>query len=198
LMAADSTLPASAEFDIRELNVEQDRLNSRKIALFAIVALFAVGLALLFVLSDLGGLRSGLISSTRIAALVSVLIVSGLIFEASVAGLLSTRGGVRALNISREGITLQRDRDKAVVLRWTDPKLRFDIYDLTALPSDVLRFPCPYALRARGFDIALTAEAGQCLLQEVRTHGLAEIVERGSRWTYSARASPIIHHIAKR
>jgi hypothetical protein len=185
-------------FDVSALNVQQDKANAARRGSYWFIVAVGLGLVFLFLLTYSRAPPGGTLSGNRLLALVSLLAGAVVLISLGTSGLLTTKGGVRRVQIDGVGLELFTGGRPAFRAEWAHPKLRIDLFDLTALPANVTRFPCPYTLRVGGFEVALTDEAGRQIIQESKEHGLIDEVTQGRGWAFPAHGRPIIHRISAR
>jgi hypothetical protein len=192
----DST--TNTTFDVGSINQQHDHLNRGKLAAYWGVIALGLGMALIFAANYLPAIVGGRDSALHLADLATGVVVGGLICQAGISGLRQTKGGVRRIRVDSEVLGIGFQERPPIEVSWSDPKLSFDLYDLTGLAPEQLRYPCAYIMRFRGFDFALTSELGSRIVEQIQRHGLSDSVVRGGRWIYGGQVAPLIHHVSPR
>ncbi|MGA8536983.1 MAG: hypothetical protein WB789_06280 [Thermoplasmata archaeon] len=183
------------EFDLTEVSARLAPLASRKRWIFIGVIAFLLAFGSLIFGAKAEGLPYRSFDAYAIADL-------GLILAIVVVGLgIAVPAAIRAgppairLSIDDSGFDLTYPNGSIARTKWLDPRLRFDLVDMTQVNPAKLLSGNPYSVMVRGSQSALTPEAYMSLLAEVSSHGLVDDATLGSRWVFDADADPLIHRI---
>jgi hypothetical protein len=105
------------------------------------------------------------------------------------------RRSARRLRMDATGFDLYYPDGAIVRTQWTDPRLKFDLVDMSHVNPSKLLSGVPHSITVRGVNSQLTPEAYFSILAEVTGRGLEDTTNQGSRWVFDSDAVPIIHRI---
>lgn len=172
----------SGIFDLRDLNLALKRAKCRDNLVSAGAAVFCLVIVALLLAFDLGRAWRGLLPTFGVVILfVAVVWLLG-ITGALLRGIWRKRPGGEALMVNDQGLTLEVPDGPTVHVLWSDPRLQIELHDLSRVNPGVLSVSTPYFLKVEGVHSAISKQAYEAILDQVRSHGLVDRTGHASRW----------------
>ncbi len=158
---------AEAVYDVRELSAKLAKLS--RIGRGASWGTLAIGIFALIISarSLLGPSHGGNLAVLATGVGFGVFLI-GLSYWSIGHG----RVGAEVVSVDHDGVHLQYRRGRVAHLRWTNPRLAFNLQDGSVLPSEVTRGGLLYTLIVSTGDTPLTREAFFDVLTRAQQHGL--------------------------
>jgi hypothetical protein len=185
----------STQFDLNDLSAKLWPFTSRKRKILIGTEVFLVAFVLLFLVGDAPSIASRTLPPLQAIDLVIVLAGVALIMAMTIPSILKLKRGATLLSIDDLGFDLRYPDGTWIRTLWSSRKLDFQLIDLSHVDPSKLRAGQPYSISVHGVRSLLTMEAYQCVIDQVKLRNLEDSVVSGSRWIYSADASPFFHRI---
>lgn len=186
----------SLEFDVRILNEQSNKTKRSKRRTLVAGAIFVVAFGLFFLVTDLGLIANGTLSTLRFVTLLIVLAIVGLILSAIVPGIAMTRSGANLVRLDDSGLELELSPGKNLRIAWSNPALSLELLDFSRVPAEKELTGIRYVIRLGRNETALSREAFDGVLGQARQHGLTVRSSRGSLWIYPAAIAPTVYRVS--
>ena len=183
------------EFDVQTLNEQSSRAKKAKLKVLAGGAVFIIAFGLFFLAIDWSSATSGTLSAVRLATLLIVFVIVGLVLSAIIPGIALTRRGASRVRIDNTCVELDIFPRRGVRVTWDDPRLSLELLDFSQVPQRSVLTGIRHVIRIGRIETALSPEAFSELLAQAKRHGLAITSSRASRWIYPAAVAPTVYRV---
>ena len=186
------------EFDVGTLNEQSNRAKKAKLKVLVGGAVFIVAFGLFFLATDWTSAIGGTLSTVRLATLLIVFIIVGLVLSAIIPGIALPRGGANHVRIDDAGVEFNTLSGRDMQITWSDPRLSMKLLDFSQIPHRSELTGIRHVIRIGRVETPLSPEAFDELLKRAKRHGLAIRSSRASRWIYPSAVAPIVYRVSGR
>ena len=172
---------AVREYDLRELNRTLDRGKQRDLIVSGLAAVFCTAIVSFLAVVNIPKLLVGSIAPFSSVVLIVVIVWLLVIIVVLVRGMPGKRRGPAYVRVGSEGMELGLMPRSPIRIRWSDADIQIELQDLSMVNADVMSVPARHFLKAKGLYSALSKQAFDAILEQVRAHDLAEEIRPAGR-----------------
>jgi len=192
VIPVDSSPQVAREFDLSGLQGKLNKTKRSSRRVLSGVSILLAALVAAFVLADLPDLERGTLSLLRWGTLIAFVGFCGVMIAWTVPSIAARVDGAVRLRISESGFSLHYPNGRAQEVRWSDPKLTFQLYNWAVNSPRRVEFTTPFDIVLNRAQSTISLEAFEALQTAAKQQGLHETTVLGSPWVYSSGVRPSI------
>ena len=172
----------NVEFDLRSLNINLNQSKRRLAVASVAFAILLAAVAIVLIVSYVPRLLNSSITELQLLVFIVALPVLSALVVILGWGLRWKKPGAESIRVGPWNLELRFPKRPAIILNWSDPKLRFELHDYSGTRSTRLSIVARYFILIDGTDSALSLEAFRAIEEQIAARRLLNQVRNASQW----------------